>query len=70
MQVGTHAKEKKLNKKNQQWKRNTKPDGGSEQQKPARKAKRGTDWSGEEIVDKLFQMDPVRVARSAGGGSH
>ncbi|XP_009399368.2 uncharacterized protein LOC103983805 isoform X1 [Musa acuminata AAA Group] len=67
MQVGTHAKEKQLNKKNQmekpidkttvtiprKRKRNTKPDGGSEQHKPARKAKSRTDSSGEEIVDKL-----------------
>ncbi|KAJ8498190.1 hypothetical protein OPV22_008742 [Ensete ventricosum] len=69
MQVGTHAKEKRLNKKiqmekpidkttvaiSQKRKRNTKPDGGSEQEKPARKAKR-TDSSREEMVDKLDML--------------
>ncbi|THU63800.1 hypothetical protein C4D60_Mb01t19670 [Musa balbisiana] len=70
MQVGTHAKDKQLNKKNQmekpidkttvtiprKRKRNTKTDGGSEQQKPARKPKSRTDSSGEEIVDKLDML--------------
>ncbi|CAL9072639.1 unnamed protein product [Musa textilis] len=70
MQVGTHAKEKLLNKNNQmekpidkttvtipqKRKRNTKSDGGSEQQKPARKTKRRTDLSGVEIVDKLDML--------------